>query len=298
METEMSQCAAISTPKWQPNSKRGTRQILRRSDIPRDMWRYYIKPPEKWKRNDNDKTGLHNGVKSILMMNSFQTIIPWWMQTMSLDRLVDLKLKLTSAIRAAEEFKRYNSKVKFNNHLSLEYKKEQASMVYKNLQTTSEELHTATNTVNTFGRFGPGYGPLNENFQDHINRFVMYMDDDSEEIRDDYFADYDEEIRDSYITDYEKDTTPPTSPLQYPLPADESENDAGEDSEPVVTHVKRALEASPHMASRNSPDMPLLPQDSVEAIIVSATTLSSQHKDKVYDQEEDKEGNENDDTDT
>ena len=95
-----SQCVAISTPKWQPNSKRGTRQILRRSDIPRDMWRYYIKPPEKWKINDNDKIGLHNRVKSILKMNSFQTIIPWWMQTNSLDRLVDLKLKLTSAIRA------------------------------------------------------------------------------------------------------------------------------------------------------------------------------------------------------
>ena len=73
------------------------------------------------------------------------------------------------------------------------------------------------------------------------------------------------------------------------------------DIEPVDTHVKRAaeeMEASPPMSSRNSPDMLLLPQDSVEAIIESATTLSSQHKDKVYEQEEDKEGDENDDTDT
>ena len=151
MKTEMSKCVAISTPKWQPNSKRGTRQILRRCDIPKNMWRYYIEPPEKWKNFDYDKTGLHNGVKSILMMNSFKTIIPWWMQTLSLDRLVDLKLKLTSAIRAEEEFKRYNSEVKFNNHLSLKYKKEQASMIYKSLQTTAEELFTAANTVNNFG---------------------------------------------------------------------------------------------------------------------------------------------------
>ena len=143
------------------------------------------------------------------------------MQTMSLDRLVDLKLKLTSAFRAEEEFIRYNSEVKFNNHLSLKYKKEQASMIYKSLQTTAEELHTATNTINIFGRFGPGCGPLNKNFQAHINTFVMYMDDDSEEIRDDYFTDYDEEIR-GYFTDYEKDNTPPTSPEP-----NEPKNDAG-----------------------------------------------------------------------
>ena len=123
MKTEMSKCVARSTPKRQQNSKRRTRQTLRRSDIPEYMWRYYIEPPEKWKNFDYDKTGLHNGVKSILMMNSFQNIIPWWMQGMTLDRLVDLKLKLTSAIRAKEEFKRYNSKVRFNNHLSLKYKK-------------------------------------------------------------------------------------------------------------------------------------------------------------------------------
>ena len=109
-----------------------------------------------------------------------------------------------------------------------------------------------------------------------------------------------EELYD-YITDYVEDTTPPTSPLQYPLTTDESKNDAAVDIEPVDTHVKGAaekLEASPPMARRNSPDMLLLPQDSVEAIIESATTLSFQHKDKVYEKEEDKEDDENDDTDT
>ena len=198
-----SQYVAISTPKWQPNSKRGTRQILRRSDIPRDMWKYYIKPPKTWKQKDRDGKGLHNGVKSILMMNSFQTVILWWMQnreyfarTMSLDRLVDSKLKFTSAIRALEELDRFTSKVKPNNHLDSEYKQEQASMLYKNLQTASEKLHTATNTVNTFGWFGP----LDENFQGYINDFVMDIEYHSEELYD-------------YITDYVEDTTPPTSPL-------------------------------------------------------------------------------------
>ena len=148
-------------------------------------------------------------------------------------------------------------------------------MIYKSLQTTAEELHTATNTIDRTGRFGPGCGPLNKNFRGYINTFVMYMDNDSEEIRDDYFTDYDEEIRD-YFTDYEKDNIPPTSPEP-----NEPKNDAG--IEQVNTHIERALEAPPPMASRNSPDTPLLPQDSDKAIIESATTFSSQHKDKVYE---------------
>ena len=57
-------------------------------------------------------------------------------------------------------------------------------MIYKKLQTTSEKLFTAANTVNkygdklhtandTFGRFGPGYVPLNRDVQAHINTLVM-----------------------------------------------------------------------------------------------------------------------------
>ena len=208
METEMSQCMDISTPKRYKNAKRRARQTLRRSDIPKYMWKYYIEPPEEWRRFD--ETGLYNGVKSIIMMNSFQNIIPWWMRGMTLDRLVNLKLKFTAAIRAQEEFERYNSKVRFNNHLSLNYKKKQASIIYKKLQTTKEELFTAANTVNMYGeklyttiddgRFEPGYVPLNRIVQDHINTLVMDMDVNGDGIREDYFNDYNEEIRDSYIT--------------------------------------------------------------------------------------------------
>merc|ERR1711873_67844 len=42
------------------------------------------------------------------------------------------------------------------------------------------------------------------------------------------------------------------------------------------------------IASRNSSCSPQLPPDSNEAVIVSATTINSHHKDKAYDQEEDK----------
>merc|ERR1711872_547275 len=72
----------------------------------------------------------------------------------------------------------------------------------------------------------------------------------------------------------------PTSPEP-----NKSEGDAGEDIEQVNTNIERALEAPHPMASRNSPYSPQLPPDSNEA-----TTLNSQHRNKVYDQEEDKTG--------
>ena len=184
METEARECVDISTPKRYKNAKRRARQTLRRSDIPKYMWKYYIEPPEEWRRFD--ETGLKNGVKSIFMKNSFQNIIPWWMRGMTLDRLVDLKRKFTSAIRAQEEFERYNSKVRFNNHLRLNDKKKQAILTYRKLQTTAEELFTAANTVNMHGeklhttiddgRFEPGYVALNRDVQDYINTLVMDME--------------------------------------------------------------------------------------------------------------------------
>ena len=74
METEARECVDISTPKRYKNAKRRARQTLRSSNIPKYMWKYYIEPPEEWRRFD--ETGLNNGVKSIFMMNSFQNIIP------------------------------------------------------------------------------------------------------------------------------------------------------------------------------------------------------------------------------
>ena len=69
---------ARSKPMWQQNTKEETRQILKRSNIPRDLWKYYIEAPKDWDHDDYDKSGVHNGIRSSLMMNSFQNVIPWW----------------------------------------------------------------------------------------------------------------------------------------------------------------------------------------------------------------------------
>ena len=205
METEARECIDISTPKRYKHAKRRARQALRRSNIPKHVWKYYIEPPEEWEWED-----LYNGIDSIFMKNSFQNMIPWWMRGMTKDRLVNLKLKFTAATRAREESEKYNSKMRFNNRSSLNYKKKQASIIYRKLKTAEEELYDAANTVNNHGeklyttiddgRFEPGYVPLNRIVQDHINALVMDMDVIGDEIREGYFNDYNEEIRDSYIT--------------------------------------------------------------------------------------------------
>ena len=281
------QCMAVSTPKWQPRTKRGTRQIMKRSNIPRDLWKYYIKAPKNWDHNDCDETGLHNGIKSISMMNSFQNVIPWWMQnpsellqTMSLDRLIRLKLKFTSVVRVKEELERFFSEVKHNNHLDPGYIKQHAFALNLNLQAARVRLLTEACST--------PHEPLDEIFRLYIENFVTTIEDDGEKLC-------------NYIIDSADETTPPTSPQQNSLTPDKVRNDAAVDVGQGDTHVKRMaenLEASPPMASRNSPNMLMLPQDNVEAIIEPATTLNLQHKDSVYEKEEDKENNENHDTDT
>ena len=49
-----SQCMARSKPMWQPNTKEEMRQIMERSNIPRDLWKYYIEAPKNWDHNDYD----------------------------------------------------------------------------------------------------------------------------------------------------------------------------------------------------------------------------------------------------
>ena len=189
-----SQCMAVSTPKWQPNTKRGTRHIMKRSNIPRDLWKYYIKAPKNWDHNDCDETGLHNGIKSILMMNSFQNVIPWWMQNSSLDRLVRLKLKFTSVVRVKEEFERFFSEVKHNNHLDPGYIKQHAFALNLNLQAACVRLLTEACSA--------PHEPLDEIFRLFIKNFVTTIEDDGEKLY-------------NYIIDSADVTTPPTLPQQY-----------------------------------------------------------------------------------
>ena len=279
-----SQCMARSKPMWQPLTRWGMRQIMKRSNIPRDLWKYYIDAPKLWDHNDYDETGVHNGIRSILMMNSFQNVVPWWMQNASLDGLVRLKLKFTSIIRAKEEIDRFANEVMHNNNLDKDFLEDNALELYRNLQAACTQLFTEVNTPIHHESF-------DEIFRLYINYFVTTTENDGEKLY-------------NYIMDSADGDTTPAFPQLHSFTPDKVRSDAAVDVEPIVTHIKGAaekLEASAPMARRNSPDMILVPQDSAEAIIKSATTLSFQPVtviDEVYENEEDKEDDENDDTDT
>ena len=105
---------------WIEEKKEEMRQILRRRNVPRNLWKYYIETPKDWDYDDINESGVHNGVRSILMLNSFSSVIPWWIQNSSLDKLVELKLKFTKVIQAIEEIDRFTSEEMLDNHLNSE----------------------------------------------------------------------------------------------------------------------------------------------------------------------------------
>ena len=74
------------------------------NDIPQNMWKYYTDAPELW-----DETEVYDGIRSILMMNSYNNIVPWWMLNASLDNLV--RLKPMSTVVNKEEFARVANEV-------------------------------------------------------------------------------------------------------------------------------------------------------------------------------------------
>ena len=91
------------------------RRMMKLNNIPQNMWKYYIDTPERW-----DETEVYDGIRSILMMNSYKNIAPWWMLNASLDNLVRLKLMFTLMVRYNERFARFANEVMHNNKLDKE----------------------------------------------------------------------------------------------------------------------------------------------------------------------------------
>ena len=103
-----------SYPMWRPSHRSTMRRIMKKSNIPQNLWKYYIDAPELW-----DETEVYDGIRSILMMNSYQNIVPWWMLNATIDDLVRLKLKFTSIVREREEFARFANMNRTQNHGTL-----------------------------------------------------------------------------------------------------------------------------------------------------------------------------------
>ena len=61
----------------------GMRIVMTKSNIPKSLWKYYLDAPELW-----EETEVYDGMRSILMMNSYHNIVPWWMRNATLEDLV------------------------------------------------------------------------------------------------------------------------------------------------------------------------------------------------------------------
>ena len=149
---------------WIEEKKEEMRQILKRRNIPRNLWKYYIETPKDWDYDDIDESGVHNGVRNILM--SQRSVRPWWIKNSSMNKLVELKLKFTAVVQAIEEIDRFTSEeMPEDNQLASEYKQaqKQANMLQATLQTACNELSAVT--VIPDESFG-------DEFYDYISEFV------------------------------------------------------------------------------------------------------------------------------
>ena len=81
--------------------KERMRQQLSKRKIPEDLWNYYLEAPEHWDFEDTTKEGLQRGIEAILM--SPNTVTPCWVEKESVNKFVNLKMKLTAVTQATAE---------------------------------------------------------------------------------------------------------------------------------------------------------------------------------------------------
>ena len=69
----------VRNKEWIKEEKEEMRQKLKKRNIPRNLWEYYIETPKDWDYDDIDESGVHNGVRNILM--SQRSVRPWWIKS-------------------------------------------------------------------------------------------------------------------------------------------------------------------------------------------------------------------------
>ena len=104
--------------------KERMRQQLVRRKIPADLWDYYLKSPEHWDFGDTTEDGLQKGIRAILM--SPHTTAPCWIERESMNKFVDLKMKMTSVMQIVAEITRFaDEEMPEDNQLAAERKQAQ-----------------------------------------------------------------------------------------------------------------------------------------------------------------------------
>ena len=86
--------------------KERKRQQLVRRRIPADLWDYFLESPEHWDFGGTTKDGLQKGISAILM--SPYTVAPCWVEKESVNKFVNLKMKMTAVTQVVAEIKRFS----------------------------------------------------------------------------------------------------------------------------------------------------------------------------------------------
>ena len=109
--------------------------MLETRGVPSSIWEYYIEAPKDWDVDDIDATGVHNGVRTILM--SQRSIKPWWILDSSLVTMVEIKKSFMRVIQALEEVDRFiKEDMPDDSQLNAEYNRaeKRASKLHEKLQ--------------------------------------------------------------------------------------------------------------------------------------------------------------------
>ena len=77
---------------WIAEQKRDTMTMLETRGVPSSTWEYYLEAPGDWDVEDMDTTGVHKGVKAILM--SQRSVNPWWILESAVEKKLMIQKKL------------------------------------------------------------------------------------------------------------------------------------------------------------------------------------------------------------
>ena len=87
--------------------KKQKKQQLQRSRVPLESWGYYLENPELWNPADLDEDGLHKGITAVFTDNHH--IVPCWVNSRSVRKFTDLKLKMAALAQTVAEIKKLSA---------------------------------------------------------------------------------------------------------------------------------------------------------------------------------------------
>ena len=148
-----------SREETEEEKKERKRQQLVRRKVPSKHWDYYLNSPELWNFEDVNEDGLQKGINAILIAP--HTVVPCWVKKESINKFIELKLKMTAVIQILAEVKSFAEEPM----LAAERKQAQkrADILQADLLSSCDDLRALTVITDDCFR---------DNFCDNISMFI------------------------------------------------------------------------------------------------------------------------------